>query len=68
MPKLLHQQRRMGIPEVLDEVIHPHGNRRGLSIGTGSGADFAEMMPGADGLEPGDVLVIGPDWKASPKL
>jgi hypothetical protein len=24
-------------------------------------ADFAEMLPGADGLEPGDVLVIGPD-------
>jgi hypothetical protein len=25
------------------------------------GADFAEMLPAVDGLEPGDVLVIGPD-------
>lgn len=28
---------------------------------TGGGADFAEMLPGQDGLEPGDVLVIGLD-------
>jgi hypothetical protein len=28
---------------------------------TGGGADFAEMLPAQDGLEPGDVLVIGPD-------
>ena len=27
------QQRWMGIPEVLDEVIRPHGNHKGLSIG-----------------------------------
>jgi hypothetical protein len=26
-----------------------------------TGADFAEMLPATDGLEPGDVLVIGPD-------
>lgn len=26
-------------------------------------ADFAEMLPAVDGLEPGDVLVIGPDGK-----
>jgi hypothetical protein len=26
-----------------------------------TGADFAEMLPGVDGLEAGDVLVIGPD-------
>jgi len=26
-----------------------------------SGADFAEMLPAQDGLEPGDVLAIGPD-------
>jgi hypothetical protein len=25
------------------------------------GADFAEMLPAVQGLEPGDVLVIGPD-------
>ena len=26
-----------------------------------NGADFAEMLPAVEGLEPGDVLVIGPD-------
>jgi transposase len=33
VPLLVHQQHRMGIPDVLDEVIEPHGNRQGLSIG-----------------------------------
>ncbi|MGQ9660622.1 MAG: hypothetical protein ACUVT0_11225 [Thermochromatium sp.] len=33
IPLLMHQQHRMGIPEVLDAVIQPHGNREGLSIG-----------------------------------
>lgn len=33
VPLLVHQQQRMGIPEVLDEVTRPHGNRQGLSIG-----------------------------------
>jgi transposase len=33
VPLLVHQQRRMGIPAVLDDVIEPHGNRKGLSIG-----------------------------------
>jgi transposase len=33
VPLLVHQQRRMGIPEVLDEVVCPHGNRQGLSLG-----------------------------------
>ena len=28
---------------------------------SGAGADFAEMLPAHDGLEPGDVLVIGDD-------
>jgi hypothetical protein len=27
----------------------------------GGGADYAELLPGVQGLEPGDVLVIGPD-------
>jgi hypothetical protein len=27
----------------------------------GGGADFAEMLPAVSGLEPGEVLVIGPD-------
>jgi len=33
VPLLVRQQGRMGIPEVLDEVIHSHGNREGLSVG-----------------------------------
>lgn len=33
IPLLVHQQKRMGIPEVLDGVIQPHGNRKGLSVG-----------------------------------
>ena len=33
IPLLIHQQQKMGIPEVLDEVIQPHGNREGLSVG-----------------------------------
>jgi transposase len=30
---LVHHQQQMGIPEVLDNVICPHGNRQGISIG-----------------------------------
>jgi transposase len=33
VPLLVHQQRRMGIPDVLDEIIQPHGNHKGLSVG-----------------------------------
>jgi transposase len=33
IPLLMEQQRKMGIPEVLDKVIQPHGNRQGLSVG-----------------------------------
>jgi len=33
IPLLIHQQQRMGIPEVLDNVICPHGNRQGMSVG-----------------------------------
>jgi transposase len=33
IPLLIHQQQKMGIPEVLDKVIHPHGNWQGLSVG-----------------------------------
>jgi hypothetical protein len=28
-----------------------------------SPADFAEMLPAAEGLEPGEVLIVGPDGK-----
>jgi transposase len=33
IPLLVHRQRQMGIPTVLDEVFQPHGNRQGLSLG-----------------------------------
>lgn len=32
MPLLVHQEVRMGIPTVPDEVIQPHGNLTGLSF------------------------------------
>jgi transposase len=48
VPKLLHQQRRMGIPEVLDEVVRPHGNRRGLSIGWLTTAWLSYILSEAD--------------------
>jgi len=33
VPLLVHKQRQMGIPAVMDEVFQPHGNRQGLSLG-----------------------------------
>lgn len=33
IPLLIWQQRAMGIPDILDEVLTRHGNRQGLSIG-----------------------------------
>lgn len=33
VPLLVHQQCKMGIPDVLNEVIQPHGNWEGLSVG-----------------------------------
>ena len=33
IPLLLEQQVKMGIPQVIDAVISPHGNRQGLSVG-----------------------------------
>jgi hypothetical protein len=33
VPLLVRQQQAMGIPQVLDAVIKPHGNREGLSVG-----------------------------------
>ena len=37
------------------------GNVRADGSFIGGGADYAELLPGVAGLEPGDVLVIGPD-------
>jgi transposase len=33
VPLLIHQQRKMGIDEVIDEIIKPHWRRQGLSVG-----------------------------------
>src|SRR5262245_21899938 len=33
LPVLIAQQQRMGIPDIIDAVIEPHGNRQGLSVG-----------------------------------
>jgi transposase len=33
IPLLVWQQRVMGIPQIIDEIVQPHGNRQGLSVG-----------------------------------
>jgi transposase len=33
LPLLVAQQQRMGLAEIIDGVIEPHGNRQGLSVG-----------------------------------
>ena len=48
IPLLIHQQQRMGIPEVLDNVIHPHGNRQGLSVGWSTAAWVSYILSEAD--------------------
>ena len=48
VPLLVHQQHRMGIPEVLDAVIQPHGNREGLSVGWLTTAWRAFILSQAD--------------------
>ncbi len=39
------------------------GNVRADGSFIGGGADYAELLPGAEGLEPGDVLIITPEGK-----
>jgi hypothetical protein len=39
------------------------GAEPGTCVVQNSPADFAEMLPAHEGLEPGDVLVIGPDGR-----
>lgn len=34
VPLLIRQQQQMGIADILNEAIEPHGNRKGLSIGS----------------------------------
>ncbi len=33
IPLLVYQQQKMGIPDVLNEAIHLHGDQEGLSAG-----------------------------------
>jgi len=33
IPLLIWQQRVMGIPQIIDEIVRPHTNRQGLSVG-----------------------------------
>ena len=48
LPLLIRQQQKMGIPEVLNEVIHPHGNREGLSVGWLTTAWLSFILSEAD--------------------
>lgn len=48
LPLLIEQQHKMGIPEVLDMVVQPHGNRDGLSIGKLTAFWLAYILSQAD--------------------
>ena len=48
VPVLIHEQRMMGIPQVLDEVIKPHGNWQGLSVGWLTAGWLAYILSEAD--------------------
>jgi transposase len=48
IPVLIHKQRMMGIPQVLDEVIRPHGNWQGLSVGSLTAAWLTYILSEAD--------------------
>jgi hypothetical protein len=45
----------------LEFVVQNDGDVHADGSFSSPAADFAEMLPGVDDLEPGDVLVIGPD-------
>jgi transposase len=48
VPLLIRQQEAMGIPQILDEVIRPHGNRQGLSVGWLTSGWLAYILSEAD--------------------
>lgn len=48
VPLLVHEQQKMGIPEVLNQVIQPHGNRQGLSAGWLTTAWLSYILSEAD--------------------
>jgi transposase len=48
IPVLIHKQRMMGIPQVLDEIIRPHGNWQGLSVGSLTAVWLTYILSEAD--------------------
>ncbi len=46
-----------------DSIGRIEGNGSGGVVYATTGGDFAEMLPAVPGLEPGDVLVVGPDGR-----
>jgi len=48
LPLLIHQQGKMGIPEVLNEVIVSHGNHQGLSVGWLTASWLSYILSQAD--------------------
>jgi hypothetical protein len=48
VPLLIRQQQAMGIPQVLDTVVTPHGNRQGLSVGWLTASWLAFILSEAD--------------------
>ncbi len=52
-----------GSPTSAVFTVDKNGNVRADGAIAGGGADFAELVPAVDGLQPGDVLVIGADGR-----
>lgn len=48
IPLLIWQQRVMGIPQIIDDIIQPHGNRDGLSVGWTVAAWLSDIVSQAD--------------------
>lgn len=48
IPLLIWQQRVMGIPRIIDDIIQPHGNRDGLSVGWTVAAWLSYIVSQAD--------------------
>lgn len=48
IPLLMWQQRVMGIPQIIDDIIQPHGNRDGLSVGWTIAAWLCYIVSQAD--------------------
>jgi hypothetical protein len=48
LPRLVGQQQKMGIAEIIDEIITPHWRRQGLSVGQTIGAWLAFILSESD--------------------